>query len=201
MKISIKLITLVLFSFVLTAFANKLIKLEQKVVLELKPLPVLIQTVELETPTLDETPLFYAKTHTSFLNALGHRESGNRYDIINTYGYMGKYQFGRSTLNGLGYKNVSNEEFLSNPLLQEEAMQKLLKHNRKKLRKQIRKYCGKVVNGVYVTESGILAAAHLAGQGNVKRFFRNGYEFRDGYGTKMTSYMSQFSDYQLNIYN
>ena len=201
MKNLIKLITLVLFSFVLTAFANKLIKLEQKVVLELKPLPELIQTVELETPTLTETPLFYSKNHTTFLNALGHRESGNRYDIINTYGYMGKYQFGRKTLNGLGYKDVTNEEFLSSPQLQEEAMQKLLEHNYKKLHKQIKKYCGKVVNGVYITESGILAAAHLAGQGNVKRFFRKGYEFKDGYGTKMTSYMSQFSDYQLNIYN
>lgn len=201
MKNLIKLITLVLFSFVLTAFANKLIKLEQKVVLELKPLPELIQTVELETPTLNETPLFYSKNHNTFLNALGHRESGNRYNVINTYGYMGKYQFGRKTLNGLGYKDVTNEEFLSSPQLQEEAMQKLLEHNHKKLRKQIRKYCGKVVNGVYITESGILAAAHLAGQGNVKRFFRKGYEFKDGYGTKMTSYMSQFSDYQLNIYN
>ena len=201
MKNLIKLITLVLFSFVLTVFANKLIKLEQKVVLELKPLPELIQTVELETPTLTETPLFYSKNHTTFLNALGHRESGNRYDVINTYGYMGKYQFGRKTLNGLGYKDVTNEEFLSSPQLQEEAMQKLLEHNYKKLHKQIKKYCGKVVNGVYITESGILAAAHLAGQGNVKRFFRKGYEFKDGYGTKMTSYMSQFSDYQLNIYN
>ena len=40
----------------------------------------------------------------NFLSAIGFRESGNRYDITNTFGYMGKYQFGKSTLKGLGYK-------------------------------------------------------------------------------------------------
>ena len=29
-----------------------------------------------------------------FLNKLGHKESGNRYDVVNSYGYMGRYQFG-----------------------------------------------------------------------------------------------------------
>ena len=41
---------------------------------------------------------------------LGFRESGNRYDIVNSYGYMGKYQFGKSTLKGLGFK-VTQDEF------------------------------------------------------------------------------------------
>ena len=38
----------------------------------------------------------------------------------------------------------------------------------------------KTIHGVYITESGILAAAHLAGAGNVRKFFRKGYEFKDG---------------------
>ena len=50
-----------------------------------------------------------------------------------------------------------------------------------------------------ITESGILAAAHLAGPGNVKKFFKKGVEFKDGNGTKMTSYLTQFSGYELNI--
>jgi hypothetical protein len=78
-------------------------------------------------------------------------------------------------------------------------MQSLLEHNKKKLKKYIEKYNGKVVHGVYVTESGILAAAHLAGQGNVKKFFRSGNEFKDGYGTRLTSYMVNFSGYQLDL--
>ena len=94
-----------------------------------------------------------------FLDAIGHRESTNRYDVVNPWGYMGRYQFGRSTLKGLGY-DVSKKEFLSNPELQEEAMLSLLKHNKEKLQKYIDVFDGKTINGIYITESGILAAAH-----------------------------------------
>lgn len=134
----------------------------------------------------------------NFLSAIGFRESGNRYDITNTFGYMGKYQFGKSTLKGLGYK-VSKKEFLSNPDLQEEAMLSLLNHNKDKLQQYIDVYDGKTINGIYITESGILAAAHLGGQGSVRRYFRNGKVFKDGYGTKITSYMSDFSGYDINL--
>jgi len=134
----------------------------------------------------------------NFLSAIGFRESGNRYDITNTFGYMGKYQFGKSTLKGLGYK-VSKKEFLSNPDLQEEAMLSLLNHNKEKLQQYIDVYDGKTIIGIYITESGILAAAHLGGQGSVRRYFRNGKVFKDGYGTKITSYMSEFSGYDINL--
>ena len=134
----------------------------------------------------------------NFLSAIGFRESGNRYDITNTFGYMGKYQFGKSTLKGLGYK-VSKKEFLNNPDLQEEAMLSLLNHNKEKLQQYIDVYDGKTINGIYITESGILAAAHLGGQGSVRRYFRNGKVFKDGYGTKITSYMSQFSGYDIKL--
>ena len=133
-----------------------------------------------------------------FLNDIGHRESGNRYDITNTWGYMGKYQFGKSTLKGLGF-DVTREEFLNNPQLQEEAMLALLNHNKKKLQPYIDIYDGKTINGMYVSESGILAAAHLGGQGSVKRYFKNGKIFKDAYGTKITSYMKQFSGYDIKL--
>lgn len=148
----------------------------------------------LEAPVIEIKPT----SHQQFLDAIGQRESSNRYDVVNSYGYMGKYQFGSKTLKGLGYK-VSKEEFLNNPELQEQAMLDLLRHNKKKLKRFIDKYEGKTVHGIYITESGILAAAHLAGQGNVRKFFRKGYEFKDGFGTKMTSYMSQFGGYNLSI--
>ena len=133
-----------------------------------------------------------------YLDAIGFRESGNRYDVTNTFGYMGKYQFGKATLKGLGY-NVSRKEFLNNPNLQEEAMLSLLNHNKEKLQKYIDIYDGKTINGIYITESGILAAAHLGGQGSVKRYFKNGKVFKDGYGTRITSYMNQFSGYDINL--
>jgi hypothetical protein len=139
------------------------------------------------------------KTHYKFLQDIGFSESSGNYKAVNQYGYLGKYQFGRKTLNGLGYSKLSNREFLSNPELQEMAMEDLLNHNRKILSKYIEKYSGKVVHGIYITESGILAAAHLAGPSNVKKFFRKGYEFEDGNGTKMTSYLKKFSNYKLEF--
>ena len=134
----------------------------------------------------------------NFLYAIGFRESSNRYDIVNRWGYMGKYQFGRSTLKGLGF-NVTRKEFLSNPQLQEEAMMALLLHNKEKLQKYIDVFDGKTINGMLITESGILAAAHLGGQGSVKRYFKNGKVFKDGYGTKITSYMEKFSGYDIQL--
>lgn len=181
--------------FLVMAFTSiNAIRFTEPVLLNIKPAEIVTVTPKLELVELT----IPANRHVDFLQALGYKESGNNYTVVNSYGYMGKYQFGASTLRGLGFK-VTREEFLNNPALQEEAMQALLEHNRKKLKRQIEKYCGQTVHGVYITESGILAAAHLAGQGNVKRFFRKGYEFKDGYGTTMTSYMEKFSGYQLDL--
>ena len=148
--------------------------------------------VEIKAEVLD------LKSTNDFLNNIGFRESGNRYDIVNKFGYMGKYQFGKKTLKSLGI-NVSEQDFLSNPQLQEEAMLMLLRSNRKILKKYILQNNQKSVNGIYITESGILAAAHLAGAGNVKKFFKTGKDFEDGLGTKLTSYMQEFSGYYLNF--
>lgn len=160
-----------------------------------RPLALKEFTPKIEAPKVE----LVIKNHDKFLEDLGMRESSGNYKAVNQFGYLGKYQFGRKTLNNLGYKNISNRQFLSDPTIQEQAMEDLLVHNKKILRRYIQKYDGKVVNGVFVTQSGILAAAHLAGAGNVRKFFRKGYEFRDGNGTKMTSYMRKFSNYELDI--
>ena len=160
-----------------------------------RPLALAVITPKIEAPKVE----LIIKNHDKFLEDLGFRESSGNYKAVNQFGYLGKYQFGRSTLNALGYTDVSNRVFLANPQIQEEAMYDLLTHNRKILRRQIEKYNGQVVNGILITESGILAAAHLAGPGNVKKFFRKGYEFRDGNGTKMTSYLKKFSNYKLEL--
>ena len=160
-----------------------------------RPLALIQNTPKIEAPKVE----LIVKNHDKFLEDLGFRESSGNYKAVNKFGYLGKYQFGRKTLDALGYKNISNRTFLSDPALQEQVMEDLLVHNKKILRRYIQKYDGKVVNGVFVTQSGILAAAHLAGAGNVRKFFRKGYEFRDGNGTKMTSYMRKFSNYELDI--
>ena len=171
------------------------IKVEPVIEEPLRPLALEVITPKIETPKLE----IAIKDHSKFLYDIGMRESSNNYHAVNQFGYLGKYQFGRKTLNALGYEEVSNRQFLENHSIQEEAMYALLIHNRHILRRQIAEYSGQIINGIYITESGILAAAHLAGPGNVKKFFRKGYEFKDGNGTKMTSYMKKFSNYKLEF--
>lgn len=186
---------MVLAMFILMAFASiNTVEYREPIKIDSKPISFEPIILELEVEKLEIT----TNRHADFLQAIGNKESGNNYSAINTYGYLGKYQFGLSTLRGLGFK-VSKHEFLNNPELQEKAMYTLLKHNRKQLKKYIRKYNGKVIHGVYITESGILAAAHIGGAGNVRRFFKKGYDFKDGYGTTLTSYIQKFNGYQLEL--
>ena len=137
--------------------------------------------------------------HYAFLDAIGHQESGNRYDVVNRFGYMGKYQFGKSTLRTLKIK-VTKDAFLNSPDLQEYAMQQNLLYNKNKLQKYIDQFEGQEINGILITESGILAAAHLGGPGSVKKYFRSGKIMQDGKGVKITSYLKRFGGYKLNIW-
>ena len=155
---------------------------------------------EIEKQRLEEERIqqYHEDELNRFLTDIGFRESGNRYDITNKWGYMGKYQFGKKTLKGLGFI-VTKEEFLNNPQLQEEAMMALLLHNKDKLQPYIDVFDGQTINGMFISESGILAAAHLGGQGSVRRYFKNGKVFKDGFGTKITSYMEKFSGYDIKL--
>jgi len=78
-------------------------------------------------------------------------------------------------------------------------MYKLLQTNKRYLKKYIDKYEGEIVHGVLVTESGLLAAAHLGGAGSVKKWFRTGKVRKDGNGVKITTYMERFSGYELYL--
>lgn len=138
------------------------------------------------------------KDHYAFLDAIGHQESGNRYTIVNRFGYMGRYQFGKSTLRTLKIK-VTKDAFLNSPDLQEYAMLQNLLYNKKRLQKYIDRFEGQEVNGILITESGILAAAHLGGPGSVRKWFRTGKVAKDGNGVKITQYMRQFSGYKLYL--
>ena len=134
-----------------------------------------------------------------FLNMMGRRESSNRWTVVNRWGYMGRYQMSRKNVDKFLGKHVTNKQFLNSKDLQNECMLKLLLHNKKILRRQISKYSNTAVHGVWVTESGILAAAHLAGAGNVKKWFRNGKDPKDKLGTALTDYMTLFAGYNLQI--
>ena len=157
------------------------------------------EEIDNETEILNFNFPYTGKTFTGFKEALAFKESQGRYTLINSLGYMGKYQFGRAALRAIGIHDSS--EFLRNPRLQEKAFKALLSKNKWELRKEIEKYDGKVINGINVTESGILAAAHLGGAGSVKKFFRSKGKrsIKDNYGTSLESYMKKFGGYDTSF--
>ncbi|MEP5339493.1 MAG: peptidoglycan-binding protein LysM [Algibacter sp.] len=142
---------------------------------------------------------YLGKSFVGFKEALAFKESGGNYFTVNTYGYLGKYQFGKGTLKLIGINNT--DQFLKNPKLQEKAFIANAQRNKWILRRDIKNFVGKRINGVVVTESGILAAAHLAGPGSVKKYLRSyGLDnFADGYGTTVRYYMKRFSGYDTSF--
>lgn len=135
----------------------------------------------------------------AFKEAVAYNESRGNYTIVNTLGYLGKYQFGRTTLER--FKIHNTREFLQNPELQEQAFISLCEVNKWILRKEIKRFEGKTISGIEITESGILAAAHLAGAGNVKKFLRsNGSDcFSDAFGSSLKTYLRRFADYDVSF--
>jgi hypothetical protein len=141
----------------------------------------------------------YGKSFIGFKENLAYKESRGKYTTINTLGYMGKYQFGSNTLASLKIRDTA--KFLNSPKIQEKAFRAHLSRNKWLLKSEIEKYSGKKIRGVIITESGILAAAHLAGVGSVKKFLQSNGKLRakDAYGTRIEHYMRDFADYDLSF--
>ncbi|SDI20183.1 peptidoglycan-binding protein LysM [Winogradskyella thalassocola] len=142
---------------------------------------------------------YLGKSFEGFKEALAFKESGGDYFTVNTLGYLGKYQFGAETLKLIGI--YTPNQFLYNPELQEKAFIANAERNKWVLRKDIKRFEGKHISGVKITESGILAAAHLAGPGNVKKFLRSygGHNLSDAYGSSVRYYMKKFSGYDTSM--
>ena len=142
---------------------------------------------------------FLGKSYVGFKEAVAFKESQGIYHRINTLGYLGKYQFGKSTLKRFNIYNTT--EFLKDPKLQEDAFLALCSVNKWILIRDIKRSVGRKINGIRITESGILAAAHLAGAGSVKKYLRsNGVEgFSDAYGTNIEHYLKKFAGYDTSF--
>ena len=141
---------------------------------------------------------FTGKFFIGFKEAVAFKESQGKYHKVNSLGYMGKYQFGTETLATIGIED--SVAFLKSPKLQEKAFIALLSKNKWQLKDEIQKFSGSIISGVKITESGILAAAHLGGAGSVKRFLNsNGVKkCKDNYGTSVKSYMRDFGGYETS---
>lgn len=151
-----------------------------------------------QTDYYNEKIPFTGKFFIAFKEALAFKESQGKYNKVNTLGYLGKYQFGKSTLQTIGVND--SIQFMNNPKLQERAFVTLLKRNKYELQSVINQYRGTVIDGVVITESGILAAAHLGGVGSVKKYLlSNGAKkCKDQYGTSIKHYLEEFAGYETH---
>ncbi len=142
-----------------------------------------------------------------FLNALAQRESSSDPKSINSLGYIGKYQMGHMALQDLELDDKINaHKFKKNPNIfpekaQDKAMVKLLKLNKQYLGDYINEFDGKVVGGVKITKSGLLAGSHLVGASAVKQFLDSNGKIvpRDGNDVPVAEYIRKFGGYQLTF--
>lgn len=149
-----------------------------------------------DTPFQREVTLLMMKHRelSQFFNRMGFLESSNRYHV-SAGSYHGKYQMGAMAMKDINM-DIRPYRFLQSPALQEIAMINYTLKNREYLEKYIEKYANTKFDGLYVTEAGILASAHLGGNLSVRIYFdTNGHvEFKDGNGTSVRTYMEKFQD-------
>lgn len=144
---------------------------------------------------------------TAYFATIGKSESGGKYDIVNSIGFVGKYQFGYPALQDGGYvkkscgsnaqmRNPNNwigkdgidslDKFLATPSVQESAMCAYTRRNYKTL-------CNiKTVSTQSTAEevAGLLAVSHLLGAGGAKAWW-GGSTKTDQYGTTGDNYFAK----------
>ena len=95
----------------------------------------------------------------------------------------------------------SINDFLNNPIAQENA-QIIFKKKQWGYLKAVGadKYTGRIIKGTKITQSGLLAGAHLKGAGAVIEYLKSdGTKFaKDAFGTSVESYIKQFSGYDVS---
>jgi hypothetical protein len=148
----------------------------------------------------------------SYAAKIGEKESGGKYDTVNSIGYVGKYQFGAMALEDMGLvkKGVGKkgqkaldisdnwtipggkQGFLNNSQLQEDTMQRYTMQNFKSLNRL------GVINKDTSPEkiAGYLASSHLLGPGGALDLSK-GKSGSDAYGTSAASYYKVGSATQM----
>ncbi|MCK9608031.1 MAG: TIGR03758 family integrating conjugative element protein [Methylomonas sp.] len=166
------------------------------------------------------TLVWAASEYTDYLAALSAKESSNNPSSVNQYGFLGRYQMGESALIDAGYyqkdltpdtndwqgvwtgKNGigSKADFLANAAGQTQAISD---YNSKQWRTiqplGLDNYLGQTVAGILMTESGLLAGAHLVGVGGLKKYLQsNGTVVpSDANNTAITQYIAAFNGYNI----
>jgi hypothetical protein len=154
--------------------------------------------VNMEVHEIEELPHSEPTAIELFMELVAQIESGGNYKVVNTIGMMGKYQFSPATVRSLGF-NVTREEFLNSPELQDSVMVAYMRTNDAELSELIERYEGTKRGSVTITRAGILAAAHFAGTHGARRYLISNQVqgASDAYGTTIYKYMSHFSEFSL----
>lgn len=166
-----------------------------------------------------------AKDTTAFLHALGGQETKgqeNPYFCMNKYGYVGRYQMGEQAMVEMGIyskkgKNYNNDwsgvfkknkygitslwDYRNSPEKQEMLQIDYKKRDWEFIKKKgLLSYVGENINGVVITESGMLAGAHLVGAGGLSRFLKSDGkdDVKDRTGTPVSKYLEQFAGYDVS---
>ncbi len=158
-------------------------------------------------------------SYADFFAAVRARESGGDYGVVNSFGFLGAYQFGEAALVDLGvvsndgqpfnnqydgtftgkYGVTSVSSFLGSPSAQDAAATDWfeLLWNRARFF-DIEFFAGQTLNGVPLTVTGMIAASHLAGTGGLIDFIESGgfVDPADAFGTSLVDYLILFADYE-----
>jgi hypothetical protein len=150
----------------------------------------------------------------AFCEELGELESGNRYDIVNSYGYLGRYQFGLARLTDFGLcvrkpgtkgwantkfqwaNGFSQQQFLRNKELQDRVFEAHIHRHKRRIEEKYKHLVGQKIRGVQVTIAGMLACFHLVGEGGFQKLLR-GSESSDAFGTNALTYMRIFQKHTV----
>ena len=159
---------------------------------------------------------FNGSDFTFFREGLGAVESNSNYNEINTLGFLGKYQFGEGFLVDLGYytyigDNTKREntwegqwtgkdginnawDFLGSPTVQDKAFNEGIELRWNWIeRRGLDKYIGTKINGITITEAGLLAASWLNPGGLFDFLKSNGAVNYTEAGDSISQRLSQFS--------
>ena len=141
----------------------------------------------------------------AFLNHLSFKESSHNWKVVNRYGYIGKYQFGKAVLRDFGLSfTIDTRKFIRNPWIFPEKMQDsliidLMESNKKFLKPYLDEHRNTMINGILINDASVLAAAHLVGKGSMQRFFETDgrYVRADANSVKATDYMREFQHFDF----
>ncbi len=115
--------------------------------------------------------------------------------------YWGLYQIGHNIRKETGYGDISKSVFLNHPEIQHLCMIKSLEMYQDIMKDYINKYSGTIVDGILITESGILACSHLIGCEGTKRLLDKGVIPEKDINGNPIRHFFKLGGYKLNFDN